>query len=380
MAPFIFSGMLVAYSLFMGATIDMSNLWLHKYRATSAAQAACESGVADLVWVNNQGTAQAITNYEDAPTGFSLAVSTGSGSYANPPRGTSLSGSCSPSSRIAMCAYATADMPGAQGLNVSWAVSNVTPTPPTYNANRAGGVSSFMPPSNIPSTPPVTANGVLPYLHVTVSEAVPTYLLSVMPWFHTPVTVTASCDCGMTLGSGGEQTTQTVTIPAYELIGSFGEEFYYALATCTFQPQTQTTCNNYSGVATAPENSLGAPTAVPVKVTFSQTPGGGSTLATGSFTGTVSGQVSCDGGQTWQTVQSMNFTNTAPSGYILGATTCTVTDTNQIQVRAGVAASGSVPRNGGNFSEYIYWGFYAGSIQITTGAPAVFFASVFQGN
>ena len=223
MAPFIFSGMLIAYSLFMGTAIDMSNLWFHKYRATQAAQAACESGAADLVWVASQGTAQAITNYQAAPTGFPLAVSTGTGSYTNPPQGTSLIGTCSPSSPIAMCAYATANMPGAKGLHVTWSVSNVTPAPPKYNPNNAGGVSSFTSPTNLPSTPPTTANGVLPYLHVTVSESVPTYLLSVLPWFHSPVTVTGSCDCGLT-ESGGGQGTATLTSNEYCFGSNTGSE------------------------------------------------------------------------------------------------------------------------------------------------------------
>jgi hypothetical protein len=219
MAPFVFSGLLIAYSLFMGAAIDMSNLWLHKYRVSTAAQAACESGAADLIWVANLGTAQAITTYEAAPTGFPLAVPTGAGSYTDPPQGTSLSGSCSPSSPIAMCAYATANMPGAQGLNVSWIVSNITPTPPTYNANGAGGVSSFTSLMNTPSTPPETANGVLPYLRVNVSETVPTYLLSVMPWFHSPITVAGNATAGLVGTSAtGPELTLTGACPYDEFV------------------------------------------------------------------------------------------------------------------------------------------------------------------
>jgi hypothetical protein len=205
MAPFAFSGLLIAYSLFMGSAIDMSNIWLHKYRATAAAQAASEAGAADLAWVANQGTAEAITEYQSTSSGFPLAVETGSGSYTNPPQGSALSGSCSSSTSVAMCAYATANMTGAKDLNVSWTVSNVTPSQTVYNPNGAGGVSSISTPSNVPSTAPTTSNGVLPYLKVTVSESVPTFLLSVMPWFHSPVTVSSTATAGLVKTTASSQ-------------------------------------------------------------------------------------------------------------------------------------------------------------------------------
>jgi len=210
MAPFAFSGLLIAYSLFMGAAIDMSNLWLHQYRASTAAQAACESGAADLMWVTNQGTAAAVTHYEAAATGFPLAVSTGSGTYAAPPPNTSLSGNCgSAGASVAMCAYAKANGYDSttSGVNVSWTVSNITPTQKTYNPNGYGGMPRFTPPSSLPATPPVTNNGVLPYMQVTVTEAVPTYLLSVMPWFKSPVNVSGQCNCGLSSSSTSHDAT-----------------------------------------------------------------------------------------------------------------------------------------------------------------------------
>ena len=330
------------------------------------------AGAADLQWVATQGTAQAIENYQAASTGFPMAVSNGS-SYTNPPaNSTSPDRAGSANANVAICGIcrrANGYSTTRSGVTVTWQVSNILPPQPAINAQGLGGIPAFTYHANTASTA-AAANGVLPYMNVTVTESVPTYLLSIMPWFHSPVTVAGTCNCGMMLGSSGTQTTENVNIPSYDLIGALDLQSYIAVASCTFPPARQTSCNNYSGVATAPENSFSTPTAIPVSVTFSQTTGGGDTLATGSFTGTVTGQVSCDGGQTWQTVQSNNFTNIEFSGFVRGNTTCTVTDTNQIQVRAGVSANGSVEPYGGNFDEYIYWGFYDGSIQIPTGSPA----------
>lgn len=210
MAPFAFSGILVGYSLFMGSAIDMSNLWLHKYRVTTAAQAASEAGAADLIWVANQGTAKAIENYESSPSGFPLAVETPTG-FTNPPLGTSLSGTCGGNTQIAMCAYASANMPSANGLVVSWTVSNVRPPTTTYNPNGSGGFGLFTTQQTLPVTPPTTTNGVLPYLSVTVKEIVPTYLLSIVPTFHSPVTVAGSAVAGLVGGGTAAGPEQALT-------------------------------------------------------------------------------------------------------------------------------------------------------------------------
>lgn len=227
LAPFAFSGLLIAYALFMGSAIDMSNLWLHKENGSAAAQAACESGAADMLWVANQGTSQAVTNYEGAPTGFPLAVATGSGTYTTPPAGATLSGNCdSASQSVAMCAYARANGFDASTseVSVTWTVSDVTPTPQVQNPNGSGGVPRLFPASSVPPVPLVTKNGVLPYLKVTVSEKVPTYLLSVLPWFHSPVTVSSTCNCGIA-ASDGPSVEQSLTgsCPASDTVYSSGE-------------------------------------------------------------------------------------------------------------------------------------------------------------
>jgi hypothetical protein len=210
MAPFAFSGILVGYSLFMGSAIDMSNLWLHKYRVTTAAQAASQAGAADLIWVANEGTAKAVENFESSPSGFPLAVATGTG-FTNPPLGTSLSGTCGGNTQIAMCAYASANMPSSNGLAVRWTVSNVRPPTTSYNPNGSGGFGLFTTQQTIPVTPPTTSNGVLPYLSVTVSEIVPTYLLSIIPTFHSPVTVGGSAVAGLVGGGTAAGPEEAIT-------------------------------------------------------------------------------------------------------------------------------------------------------------------------
>ena len=207
MAPFAFSGLLVGYSVFMGAAIDMSNLWLHKYRVTTAAQAASQAGAADLIWVANQGTAKAIENFQASSSGFPLALA----GITNPPLGTSLPGTCNGNTRIAMCAYAEANMPSATGLAVTWTVSNVRPPITQYNPNERGGVGVFSEQQTTPAVAPTTSNGVLPYLSVTVSEIVPTYMLSIIPSFHSPATVGGTAVAGLVSGGVPEGPEQAIT-------------------------------------------------------------------------------------------------------------------------------------------------------------------------
>jgi hypothetical protein len=209
MAPMMMTALLIGYSIFMGAAIDMGNLLWHKNHATTAANAACMAGAADLVWVVNQGTATALANYESSSTGFKMALNT-TGNAPLP--GSSISGDCgSASSSIAMCAYAEANgyKPNVSGNDISWTVSNVPPPQQTINPGGSGSVASFTTQQN--ATPVTTSNGVLPFLHVAVTEEVPTYLLSIMPWFKSPVSVTGYCDCGVGSGVSSVSQEQTLT-------------------------------------------------------------------------------------------------------------------------------------------------------------------------
>ncbi len=143
MAPMMMTALLIAYTTFMGAAIDMGNLLWHKNHATTAANAACLAGAADLAWVANQGTAIALANYESGSTGFRMAVNTTGNA---PPPASSISGDCgSASSSIAMCAYAEANgyNPNVSGNDISWTVSNVLPPQQTINPNGLGSVSSL---------------------------------------------------------------------------------------------------------------------------------------------------------------------------------------------------------------------------------------------
>jgi len=204
MAPMMMTALLIAYTTFMGAAIDMGNLMWHKSHATTAANAACLAGAADLVWVADQATPTALANYESSSTGFQMAVNT-SGSIAAP--GSSISGDCSSAkTSVAMCAYAVANgyNPSIGGNDISWTVSNMLPVQQTINSNGAGSVGSFTTQQNAAQV--TTPNGVLPFLRVAVTEEVPTYLLSIMPSFHSPVTVTGVCNCGIA-NSGAQGST-----------------------------------------------------------------------------------------------------------------------------------------------------------------------------
>lgn len=171
MAPMLLSAVMVGYAAFLGATLDMGNLWLHKMRATRAANAACMAGAADLLWAANQTNSSIINGYKSTPAGFDV---TGSG------------GSCGGSSNIVMCYYATKDgyNTATSGDTVSWTLSD---TPP------AG------------ATPIALANGVHPFMSVSVTEKVKTYLLSLVPGVGSLVTVTGHCNCGLAGNIGPEQ-------------------------------------------------------------------------------------------------------------------------------------------------------------------------------
>lgn len=240
MAPMMMTALLIGYSTFMGAAIDMGNLLWHKNHATTAANAACMAGAADLVWVANQGTGSAVGNYEASPTGFQLAVNT-TGSAA--PAGSSISGNCgSASSSIAMCAYAEANgyKPNVSGNNISWTVSNVPPPQQTINPSNSGSVGSFTTQQNVAQV--TTPNGVLPYLQVAVTEQVPTYLLSIMPWFKSPVSVTGYCNCGV--GSGVSSGSQEQTLTGQCLIANAVYSSDWEVASIS-PDQLRTTGSNY---------------------------------------------------------------------------------------------------------------------------------------
>lgn len=215
MAPTIMTAMLLGWAMFLGAAVDMSNLWVHKYRAMTAARSACLAGAGDLAWAAAQGTAQAITNFQASPTGFPIAVKSNTGGYVIANQSVSLSGTCSTGTNNAICAYASANgYNTSSGASVSWTVSNVPPSGVTINPNSAGGIPSYTYAANI-GTPASPANGVLPYLHVSVAEKVSTYLLSMFPYFHSPVTVQAGCDCGLE-GSPGPEQSITAACPFNE--------------------------------------------------------------------------------------------------------------------------------------------------------------------
>lgn len=158
MAPILLSAVMVGYSAFLGATLDMGNLWLHKLRAERAANAACLAGSADLLWASNQ------TTLSNSTVG-GMTV-TGSG------------GSCPDASSV--CFYAKEN-------GYPQGTYTLSSTPPN-------GVNAV-----------TTTNSVKPFLGVTVTEQVRTYLLSLLPGVGPSITVTGHCDCGIASTPSPEQ-------------------------------------------------------------------------------------------------------------------------------------------------------------------------------
>lgn len=158
-------GLLAFFSLLLltaaGLAVDVSNLWFHRQAAQSAADSACQAGALDLL----------ITAAGSTPN---------SGFTPGQP------GTCTATSTSSICKYASFNGynsagPASSSVSKTSAWNTVTYS---FPASVSGATT---PPSSVASTP---------YLNVSVTESVQTFLIELVNGFHYSE-VTAQCTCGV---------------------------------------------------------------------------------------------------------------------------------------------------------------------------------------
>jgi len=140
----------------LGFSVDLTNVWFHRQAAQAAADAACEAGASDMLAMNS---------------GLSL-TSTGftAGTASN----------CTLNTSATMCAYAG------------------------FNGYNGAGLSSTAASNSVSWTFPATVTGVTPgvgtnpFMTLTISENVKTYLMSLLTASHYQnINVSSTCGIGM---------------------------------------------------------------------------------------------------------------------------------------------------------------------------------------
>lgn len=144
-----------------GLAVDVSNLWFHRQAAQAAADAACQAGALDLL-VQAAG--------ETTSSGFTAGTP----------------GTCTAGSSASICQYAAFN-----GYNSAGPSSQSTADTSAWNT-----VSYSFPASVSGVTPPPTSMTSTPYLQVTVTESVETFLIELVNGFHYSQ-VTAKATCGL---------------------------------------------------------------------------------------------------------------------------------------------------------------------------------------
>jgi hypothetical protein len=164
-------------SVFMGTAYDMSNAWVHKQWADTAAEASCNAGAMDMEYAANTGT---VTTPNPAMNFLTTSLS---------------SGDCADNSSNAMCYYANLNGYSSKGAtastvsnDVGWTLSTAAP----LNAATSVAIVNGQ-----------TANGVPAYLNVTVTENVPVTFMGIfahvfrMSNSWQTVQVVGHCNCGL---------------------------------------------------------------------------------------------------------------------------------------------------------------------------------------
>ena len=149
----------------LGFAVDLSNMWLQRQAAQSAADAACVAGSMDMLYLQNA----TIT----ASPGFSMGAAS----------------DCSSSSSAAICKYAAFNGFTATTSASSWGTStpvNAVAVNWTFPAAVAGATAS--------------AGITYPFLRVVVQQKVATWFISLLGI--KSMTVGASCTCGLGPGAG----------------------------------------------------------------------------------------------------------------------------------------------------------------------------------
>ena len=294
----------VMSSVLMGSAYDMSVAWMHKQWADTAAQAACTAGAMDMLWAANNGIPSTPV------TAYNFLSST--------------SGDCATNSSNAMCYYAKLNGYASPGLtsnassnDVSWRMSTTQPT----NSNSS------------PTLTTTPSNGVPAYMNVAVTENVPVtfmgifaHLLGMRNAWNT-IQVAGHCNCGLE-GAATTGSPQTIAINA-GFIGRFGD----------FEPIADVTCWSNSHCSMTSSPLIGPNDPVPANTVVTVTSGA---IARGegsaSLSGSVKLEVSCNSGSTWSSMATLNVTGLGSSS-LPGTASCTVSNTNQIELMVAVNLS-----------------------------------------
>jgi hypothetical protein len=339
------TAIMVMSSVLMGSAYDMSVAWVHKQWADTAAEAACTAGATDLLYAaNHSSTSTPVTAYNFLPS-----------------NGGTVSGDCATSSSNAMCYYAKLNGYASGGLT-----SNTPSNDVQWNLAKA--------PANTSITPLTLsyANAPAPYMSVAVTENVPVTCMGIfahllgMPNAWNTIQVAGHCNCGLE-GTATTGSPQTIAINA-GIIDRFGDFEPIAAVTCW----SNSSCSVASSPLTGPNNPVPPNSVVTVTASGTARGQGGE-----SISGSVDMEVSCNGGSTWNSVDTVHV-NVLGSSPLIGNATCTVSNTNQIELRVTanltLGSAGPIFPTGNSFSVQIN----GASITIPGGSTTSLHVTSFQ--
>jgi hypothetical protein len=212
-----------------------------------------------------------------------------------------------------MCYYAKLNGYASPGLNsnvpsndVQWSMSSTQP----INSNSSPTLTR-------------TSNGVPAYMNVVVTENVPVTFMGIFAHFlgmknsWNTIQVAGHCNCGLE----GTTTTSTTTDPL-------------GMTSASCQLNGSGSCNNTSGILSAPSNTVPAGNLVSINFNYSYS-GSGGTIGGGSGTA----YLSCNGGTSWSGIVGQTITLPS-SGSGTGSISCSgITNTNVIRLKAYVQMS-----------------------------------------
>jgi hypothetical protein len=331
-------------SVLMGSAYDMSVAWMHKQWADTAAQAACSAGAMDMLYAANNG------NTSTPVTAYNFLSSS--------------SGDCATNSSNAMCFYAKLNGYASLGLtsnapsnDVSWSMSTTQPA----NSNSSPTLTK-------------TLNGVPAYMNVAVTENVPVTFMGIfahvlgMKNSWNTIQVAGHCNCGL------EGTTSSVPADTISLdtgiIDNWGEFEPIAAVTCW----SDSSCSVTSSPLVGPNDPVPTNTVVTVTA-FGTAQGEGNE----SIGGSIEMEVSCNGGSTWNRMDTLNV-NVLGSYFLIGNASCTVSNTNQIELVVAanltLGSAGPIFPTGDSFSVQIN----SASITIPGGSTTSLHITSFQNN
>jgi hypothetical protein len=339
------TAIMVMSSVLMGSAYDMSVAWVHKQWADTAAEAACTAGATDLLYAaNHSSTSTPVTAYNFLPS-----------------NGGTVSGDCATSSSNAMCYYAKLNGYASGGLT-----SNTPSNDVQWNLAKA--------PANTSITPLTLsyANAPAPYMSVAVTENVPVTFMGIfahllgMPNAWNTIQVAGHCNCGLE-GTATTGSPQTIAINA-GIIDRFGDFEPIAAVTCW----SNSSCSMASSPLTGPNSPVPPNTVVTVTASGTARGQGGE-----SISGSVDMEVSCNGGSTWKSVDTVHV-NVLGSSPLIGNASCTVSNTNQIELRVTanltLGSAGPIFPTGNSFSVQIN----GASITIPGGSTTSLHVTSFQ--